>query len=356
MINATLDKTPLYIVLIDRIEDEIKSGVFKPGDKMYGIGTMCKKYGVSMTTAVRGVNILKERGVLHAIPRKGTYVKGISRVSIQAVEIQPLKRVRVISSQKSLTGLPFSTDIYQGITQACGKYNLPLLSEHVSDDDLLGLNKLSFTPHQEEGVIVLSGMPNLTQQLLLGTKKLRRVLVDSTLPNVPCVLNDNFGGMHQIVEYLQKKGHTHIALSGGVVQSPNTNNENERREAFQVLSKMLNLQGDLLEQRSVPELVEYLRTGPRPTAIIFTRDDPAMEFIKAAGAAGIRVPDDISVVGFDDQSLLGYSTSELSTCHVDCVTMGARAVECLYSFNSDSEIHCRWERVPCHFVERASSL
>jgi len=316
---------------------------------------MCKRYGVSMTTAVRAVNILKDRGILQAIPKKGTYIKGVPEIGVKAEKIAPLKSIRLVCPQENLDKISFPGEIYQGILQACGKKQLPLLTEHINTRDLRGMNKLSFTPHPEEGIIVVSGMPEICQQALLGSQGLRRVLVDSIVPNSPCVLSDSFDGIHQILQHLKELGHTHIGFAGAVVDSPNTVNENERRGAFQNLSQLLELQGEMLEQTSISGLIDMLKKNNHPSAIVFTRDDPALQFIAEAEKAGIRVPDDICVTGYDDKSLMGYSLDNLTTCRVDCVEMGKQAVECLYNFDNNSEMFCRWHRVHCQLIIRNST-
>ena len=102
--------------------------------------------------------------------------------------------------------------------------------------------------------------------------------------------------------------------------------------------------------------VELLRRPERPTAVFAFNDVLAAGVIKAATRLGLRVPDDVAVVGFDDSSSCTLLTPELSSVHVDCRRMGEICLEQLTALlNGDTEVP-RLTIVPVSLRTRASSI
>jgi LacI family transcriptional regulator len=75
------------------------------------------------------------------------------------------------------------------------------------------------------------------------------------------------------------------------------------------------------EQDAILAVKQLLQTVPRPTAIFAYQDSIALVVCKELQAAGIRVPDDISVIGFDDLDMASYVSPALTTvgCHIDAM-------------------------------------
>jgi DNA-binding LacI/PurR family transcriptional regulator len=75
----------------------------------------------------------------------------------------------------------------------------------------------------------------------------------------------------------------------------------------------------------VAELMELLQVNPQITAIFAVNDEVAVVAIHAIQRMGLRIPEDISVIGYDDTYLAGIVTPKLTTMHVDTVAMGQGA-------------------------------
>ena len=356
MENSSVQE-PLYVSLSHKIEEEVASDVFKPGDKMYAIGELCEKFQVSTTTAVRCVNLLKVKGVLKSIPRKGTFVSGISKMDLPADSInEELTRI-VVFKQKPLIGqLSFPERICRGIMEDAHLNGLSLSFRDFAKSSLSGIDMVPLTPAVDEGIIVISAKPPQALLPLLSASGVRRVVVDALLPYAPCVVTDNRDGVFQVVDYLRTLGHRHIGFAQRVVSPPNQTNENERREAFIHFADGMGLKYTLFGDLSMEDLVgSFLNSGDKPTAMVFTRDDPAVAFMKAVEAVGVKVPEDVSVTGFDDFSLLNADLSGLTTIRVDCEEMGRRASQCLREFTKDTEAFSPWIRVKCGLIARRSA-
>jgi DNA-binding LacI/PurR family transcriptional regulator len=138
-------------------------------------------------------------------------------------------------------------------------------------------------------------------------------------PHIPVVNVDNQAGIGLAVEHVVGLGHRRIAF----VQGGRTGDGLERRDAFVTQ----------LRERGVPVPEHYvqvvsnsfgaaavaveglLRGDDRPTAILASTDVAAIGALKAASVVGVRVPDELSIVGFDDIPLTEFTIPSLTTVH-----------------------------------------
>jgi len=138
------------------------------------------------------------------------------------------------------------------------------------------------------------------------------------------VTGDDADGARQIARHLLDLGHKNIAVIGKPVH----------RGPFDRTTAFINeiAQGGVdidagncyeitSEQDAILAVKQLLQTEPRPTAIFAYQDSIALVVCKELQAAGIRVPDDISVIGFDDLDMASYVSPALTTvgCHIDAM-------------------------------------
>jgi DNA-binding LacI/PurR family transcriptional regulator len=138
-------------------------------------------------------------------------------------------------------------------------------------------------------------------------------------PYIPVVNVDNFAGIRLAVDHLVGLGHRRIAF----VQGGRTGDGLERREAFlaalrehglRVPERSLHVVTNEFAAASIA--VESLLQGARrPTAIVASTDVAAIGALKAAARLGLRVPEQLSVVGFDDIPLAQVTIPSLTTVH-----------------------------------------
>ncbi|HEU4323544.1 MAG TPA: LacI family DNA-binding transcriptional regulator [Roseiflexaceae bacterium] len=176
------------------------------------------------------------------------------------------------------------------------------------------------------------------------------VLVDHHVPRqeVDSVLGDNVNGAREAVEQLIAAGHRRIALIGGpTLYQPGPRNTiytiEQRALGYRaaLLGAGLAVDPDLYEAGTLEIEGGYAATtrlldrGAPFTALFCANDHTAVGAIKALAERGLRVPADISVVGFDDIELAEHLTPALSTVRVDKETMGRVAVQCLLDRAAD---------------------
>ena len=160
------------------------------------------------------------------------------------------------------------------------------------------------------------------------------VLVNNQMTgfDLPCVLSDEFGGVRQVVEHLLQRGHRHIGMIAGRF-SPYI--VGARYNAFLSVTKEHEIQTDAQDIRmcdadvddAAQAAMELLDRPDRPTAVFGANDVVAAGILKAARRLGLRVPEDLAVVGFDDSSVCGMLEPELTSVRINCRKMGELCVE-----------------------------
>ena len=156
------------------------------------------------------------------------------------------------------------------------------------------------------------------------------VTIDHGFDGMPCVFSDNESGMHQLVEYVYRMGHRRI----GYIYGRNSAVTNVRLSAFQESARRLGLNippeylacGEYTKPDQACEaLAAMLKLTPRPTCVLVCDDYSAMGAFRACAEAGLRVPEDISLAGFDGIAQMQAFHPRLTTVYQDAPRMGREA-------------------------------
>lgn len=107
--------------------------------------------------------------------------------------------------------------------------------------------------------------------------------------------------------------------------------------------------------QEIEQIVEYLKKTPQPTAIFAMHDQVASLALRAAKVIGLRVPDDLSIVGFDDQDIATHLDVPLTTVAQDGFTIGERAAKLLIERIEGDDSPPRQEIVDTQLIIRAST-
>jgi LacI family transcriptional regulator len=222
-----------------------------------------------------------------------------------------------------------------------------------------------------DGLIVLSpdvdaqglrrNLPETLPVVLLNTPVERRI--DGTRPDgihLDAINLDNHGGAFAMVRHLAALGHRRIALIRGPEENADARERlRGYRDALRSLgiapTDGLELSGDFSEDSGYRAGRRLLTLKPRPTAVFAANDSMAIGCLFALREAGVEVPGDIALAGFDDIPIARYITPSLSSVHVPIAELGTRAMErLLHAVESKNEHERRQETVATSLVVRGS--
>lgn len=192
----------------------------------------------------------------------------------------------------------------------------------------------------------------------LAWKRFPIVVMDRNLQSeyVYPLLIDNPAGTRAVFQHFYEQGLHRLAFVAG---SPDAFDNAERQATFLEEAQahglqVLFAQGHFTEESGYQAAQQLLATDPLPEAVFCANDQMAIGFLKAMQERGLKAPDDIAIVGFDDIPVARYFQPPLSTVRVSRVEWGKRAAQSLIDFLEHETPICT-ERLPTVFIPRQSS-
>lgn len=178
--------------------------------------------------------------------------------------------------------------------------------------------------------------------------------VDRSISNI---VLDYEHGIAEALEHLTGLGHRRIAYIGGPVH---LHSAQQRKKAFLESAVQMGIEAPVCVDADFTVKGGYyacskLLTGVRPTAIICGNDLTAIGVLHSAYDGGLRVPDDLSIVGFDDILIAEFTQPSLTTVFVPRIEIGRVAFQALWSMMSDPAQTGREYHVGTHLVARQST-
>lgn len=151
-------------------------------------------------------------------------------------------------------------------------------------------------------------------------------------PRIPCIYTDNVKFSRQVVEHLVERGHRDIVFLNGY---PEAVDSYERLEGYLKALKenQIPFRPDLVENGNFNESGGYeamnrlFAKGAKFTAVFAANDEMALGVYQACKERGISIPEELAVVGVDNNRISKYVTPQLSTVNQPKYTMGAIIVE-----------------------------
>ena len=298
--------------------------------------------GVSYSTVSRVVNG-------HAYVRESTR----QRVQAAMVELGYVAHVTaraLASGRTQAVGLlaqeidnPFFSVVIKGIDQevSVAGYDLLLCTTHSRRE-----KEAEYVARLSHGMVdgLLIVLPTLLPEYVAQLRAQRYPFVlidhDSEAPGCNVINAANRAGTRAGITYLVELGHRRIGFISG---RPDVGATHERFAGYQdalleaglPLDDGIVVEGDFLEARGHAAAAELLSLGKPPTAIFASSDVAALGVLAAARDAGLQVPRDLSVLGFDDIVEASYLGAALSTVRQPLREMGRMAVQRLMSLLAD---------------------
>jgi LacI family transcriptional regulator len=230
---------------------------------------------------------------------------------------------------------PFFHEVLVGLKNAIGAGGYDLLlfaSEHPGNGYGSHTYLKRVRHHDVEGTVLMGTDPEDPDVRRLVRSDLPTVGVDVELegPATTFVMSDNVDGAVKAVRYLHSLGHRRIATITGLLETkPGADRLRGYRQALQSTGLAYRDEyvayGDFYVESGRRAMADLLALDEPPTAVFAASDMMALGAIRAAGDAGLAVPADLSVVGFDDIQLADHMNPPLTTLRQDKAGLGAAA-------------------------------
>ena len=304
------------------------------------IRQLARLSGVSIGTVSRALN-----GYADVSPETRERVTRLA----QELDYTPAAAARSLKTQRShVIGVfletgeghpdlqhPFFHEVLVGLKHAIGRGGYDLLlfaSEHPGNGWGTHAYLQRARHHNVEGVVLMGTDPEDAEVRRLVRSDLATVGVDVELegPATTYVISDNVDGAARAVRYFHSIGHRRIATITGLLDKrPGADRLRGYRQALQACGLAYRDEyvayGDFYVESGRRAMADLLSLDEPPTAVFAASDMMALGAIRAVGDAGLNVPADVSVIGFDDIQLADHMNPPLTTVRQDKAGLGVAA-------------------------------
>ena len=297
------------------------------------IQSVAHQAGVSVATVSRVFNLpdkvsAETRERVIAVARQLGYLPNASARTLRT------RHSRVLGVLLPTLLNPVFAECLQGIAQAAvdsGYAIIPMTSGYRVDDEDHAVHAL--LAGNVDGLILVVSDPGRSAALQrLQQAGLPYVLAYNRHADHPCIAVDNEAAAAQAVARLAGLGHTRIAMVSGTLAASDRAQQRVRGYRQGMADAGLPAPAVVevpFVETAVDALAAFLQQTPRPTALICSNDLLAIRSIRAAHLGGLRVPQDLTVVGFDDTALATTIWPALTTVHQPITDMAGEAARLL---------------------------
>jgi len=316
-----------------------------------------------------GVGVGTVSRVLNGSPAVRADTRRRVLAAIDVLDYEPSPAARALSTGRTnAVGVvaPFFTqpsviERLRGVsrTVAGGGFQL-VLHDLERPEQKQGLFRILAAHGGVDGLLSISLSPTDDDAHRLQAAGVPIVLIDRHHPTLPCITIDDVEGGRLAAEHLLGLGHRRIAFLGDEEANQfGFDSSACRREGFEAalaaagapLAPECSLRRPHGPDAARGAASELLALEPRPTAVFATSDVQAIGVLEAAHAAGIAVPEELSVIGFDDVEAAEYTG--LTTVAQPLDESGALGAELLLRALSGEAVESR--RMPLAIIERATT-
>lgn len=304
---------------------------------------IAKEMGVSTVTVSKALN--NKEGVggsLRAAIRKKAKEMGYQfTLANKAMRDDTSKTVGVLVDalyvvrDKNPNTSPFYLRMYQNVVVALAEYGYSAILEVITDEMIAkkAMPKV-LLDNKVDSIIVMGPIREKYIQLIRNVD-LPVVHLDfyDEDSDIPSVVTDNMYGTYILTQHLIEMGHRKIAFLGSVDA---TSSILDRYLGYlrALMANHIALRQDyLIPDRGADGIfVDFeLPLADMPTAFVCNCDDAGYVLMERLRKEGYRIPEDISVVGFDNYTFLSFAFPRLTTIEVDVVEMSHKAIDLLVS-------------------------
>jgi DNA-binding LacI/PurR family transcriptional regulator len=280
---------------------------------------------MSTSTRERILQLAKEMGYTPSLIARGLVTQRTDNIGLIVADISD----------------PFYSEIIRGVEHVIRENSYSLfLGSAVDDPDQEASMVRSFLGRHVDGLIVTSSKLGNRYLDILDAVGTPLVLINSHMEGTlfHSVNHQDYHGTRKLLSHLLDRGHRRIAYLGNRSAG---RSESERQRAWKETLQAANLPADVMAScenfriqsgyDGLGKLLDRARDvwGALPDAIVANNDLIAIGAIKALQDAGLKVPDDIAVTGFDDIEVAAFTSPTLTTLRQPRYEMGVKAAQVL---------------------------
>ncbi|WP_214716114.1 LacI family DNA-binding transcriptional regulator [Exiguobacterium sp. s151] len=325
---------------------------------------LAKKTGFSITTVSKALNNYKDvsEKTRAKILKAAAEMDYLPNAHAQSLSTKKSWAIGVMFSEANEVGMkhPFFNGIIESFRHATEEhgYDLIFASRNLRNRDMSYLEH--FKHRAVDGIVVICSdrMDEQVQELMQSDIPI--VVVDMDSANCSVVYSDNAEGARMAVNYLYELGHRAIAHIAG---DSSIDAGAARVKGYELAMHALDLPiqpgylvnaGFFSVEEGKQAMEKLLLLASPPTAVFVAGDQMAIGAIEAVHEHGLRVPEDISIIGYDDIEMIKYITPKLTTIRQDTDEIGEAAAELLIEQMTAKERRTERRVIPVRLIERAS--
>ncbi len=309
----------------DSLIYEISMGIYGEGTKLPGERKLSEKYRVSRTTARQALQDIEEEGIIRRKARSGAFVSEDARSLIEARENGGVMSVSFVMPAMQISN-PLIQTVFTNFKQYADRH----VASNVSFQDVLATDMFDGTGTD---VAVFYANHDYGQLQKLKRKVKHLILLNVENEDFDYIAPDNYAGGRIMAQYVHECGHR-------VVGCPRFKMESELSDFAQRYLGMrdyceaagISLSTSLMDPAQRldiiaacrPAVEELLGRAPTARALLCLSDFVAMGVYEILQQRKLRVGEDISVTGFDDQYYAQFTTPALTTVKYPAEAMGIK--------------------------------
>jgi len=322
------------------------------------IQDVAREAGVSVSTVSRVINdrvdvSSETREQVHEVIRRLGYTSSLAARSMRST------RNNLIGLVVPDIGFPYSIEIMKGINRAIAESSFDLLLYTTGD-----IQKANTAAREQQYVSLLSN--SITDGVIIVASAAESFITNSPIiavdphhidPDYPSVQGANYQGAVDAMNYLLELGHRRIGFISG---RPEIGSARQREKGYRdslrragiEIDESLIVPGDFTTQTGYRLALSLLQSFDPPTAIFAANDQSALGVVQAAKELGLEIPDDLSLIGFDnidETKFMGVTTIDQRLPE-----MGYLATQMLIKLVKNEPLDVKTYKVPTQLIIRDS--
>jgi len=346
---------PIYLQLAEKIHTDIASGKYSPESQLPPEEVLCQEFDVSRITIRSTLKKLENEGLIYRVRGKGTFISPAGRKQKVLIGVLSMPAREHKTLQSLMAGAFMRVQEEHGQLQLIPNEQLKKTIDAVKNN-----------PSLQAGVIFM-----YDYELDAGTIKL---VEDAGIPFIVegrtvqgCSYQDidNYDAMKKVTEHLLDLGHRRIGLF--MMESLMHDHFKERRRGvIETLNNhgiafdpRLEVSVAVADKKPVAEFYrlteKFFQVPEPPTAIISVSDDACAEILRWLNHHHYKVPEQVSVTGFDDLDFTGYIDPPLTTIRQDYYSLGYMAADSVFQMMSNYMNRKIQQKVKLELIVRHST-